>query len=111
MAPAAVSATRSMTAARKTLLARRAKLARLALGGELDRRELSAERRAQAENEEIAGVLAELTERERLELGEIDAALTRMDAGAWGACEKCGGQIPRPRLVAMPEARSCVTCG
>lgn len=109
-APAA-SGSRTLIAARKTLLGRQAKLTRLAVSGELDRRELSAGRGDQlAENEEIAGMIAELTERERLELAEIDAALARMDAGAWGQCEKCGGRIPRPRLAAMPEARTCVTC-
>lgn len=103
--------TRSMIAARKNLLGRRAAMARLAAGGERDRQELSAVRGEQlAENEEITSVIEQLTAREREELGEIDAALERMAQGAWGTCEACGEAIARPRLAAVPEARRCVTC-
>lgn len=102
---------RSITAARKNLLGRRATLARLAAGGERDRQELSAVRGEQlAENDEITQVLEQLTERERAELGEIDAALERIADGVWGQCEACGEPIAKPRLAAMPEARRCLAC-
>ena len=41
---------------------------------------------------------------------EIDAALARMDAGTYGACESCGTAIPIERLEAIPHTRTCVRC-
>lgn len=43
-------------------------------------------------------------------VGEIDAALGRVDAGTYGACEVCGKPIPHARLEAVPEATLCVGC-
>jgi RNA polymerase-binding transcription factor DksA len=43
-------------------------------------------------------------------LTEIDAALARVDAGTYGTCERCGGPIGDPRLVARPVARTCIRC-
>lgn len=43
-------------------------------------------------------------------VGDIEAALRRLDAGTFGACERCGAAIPLERLRAIPHARSCVTC-
>lgn len=45
------------------------------------------------------------------ELDELDAALARLEAGTWGDCERCGGPIGRQRLTALPETRTCITCG
>ncbi|MDQ6727217.1 MAG: TraR/DksA C4-type zinc finger protein [Actinomycetota bacterium] len=42
---------------------------------------------------------------------EIDAALARLDAGAYGMCRTCRRPIPIARLEAVPEATQCVTCG
>ena len=41
---------------------------------------------------------------------DIDLALTRIDAGTYGVCEKCGEPIPRERLRALPSAALCVKC-
>jgi DnaK suppressor protein len=41
---------------------------------------------------------------------EIDAALTRLDTGTYGACEDCGGAIGEARLEARPVARTCIRC-
>jgi RNA polymerase-binding protein DksA len=46
----------------------------------------------------------------RLHLGEIDAAVKRLDAGTYGTCERCGEPIGDARLAARPVARSCITC-
>jgi RNA polymerase-binding transcription factor DksA len=54
--------------------------------------------------------VAELLDRARARLGEIDAALGRFDQGAYGVCELCGTAIPAPRLEAQPAARRCVVC-
>ena len=41
---------------------------------------------------------------------EIDAALTRLETGTYGACEDCGGAIGEGRLEARPVARTCIQC-
>jgi RNA polymerase-binding transcription factor DksA len=46
----------------------------------------------------------------REQVDETDAALDRLDAGAYGVCEVCGEQIPVDRLAARPVARRCLTC-
>jgi len=46
---------------------------------------------------------------ERL-LGEIDAALKRIEEGTYGTCVNCGAQIPPERLEAMPWATLCIDC-
>jgi DnaK suppressor protein len=43
-------------------------------------------------------------------LVEIDAALTRLDAGTYGLCERCGDPIGDGRLQARPVARTCIRC-
>ncbi len=49
---------------------------------------------------------AELTEAAEA----IKAALFKLDAGYYGICESCEGQIPFERLDAIPSVRNCVTC-
>ncbi|WP_188206563.1 TraR/DksA C4-type zinc finger protein [Alkalibacillus aidingensis] len=39
------------------------------------------------------------------QLKEINNALTKMDNGTYGICERTGEQIPYERLEAMPTAR------
>ncbi|WP_141331616.1 TraR/DksA C4-type zinc finger protein [Myxococcus sp. AB025B] len=51
-----------------------------------------------------------LSEAERKELLDIEAALTRIAVGLFGRCERCGGAMGRHRLRAIPEARFCMTC-
>jgi RNA polymerase-binding protein DksA len=41
-------------------------------------------------------------------LTEIDAALKRIDAGTYGACEVCGHPIAPERLEARPWATLCI---
>jgi DnaK suppressor protein len=43
-------------------------------------------------------------------LGEIDAALARIEAGTYGRCTGCQGEIPAERLELRPFARTCVAC-
>jgi RNA polymerase-binding transcription factor DksA len=43
-------------------------------------------------------------------IGEIDAALGRIDAGTYGRCVSCGAEIPEERLELRPFAGRCVTC-
>jgi RNA polymerase-binding transcription factor DksA len=41
-------------------------------------------------------------------LRRVEAAFGRLDAGTYGSCERCGGQIGDERLRALPAARFCV---
>ncbi len=51
-----------------------------------------------------------LSDTERKALIEIDEAMQRLDKGTFGACEHCQGDIPEPRLKAIPWARYCISC-
>jgi DnaK suppressor protein len=51
-----------------------------------------------------------LLERAQQRVHELDDALERVDAGAYGRCEQCGAAIPSERLAAVPTARTCVGC-
>lgn len=42
------------------------------------------------------------------ELREVEAALQRLQSGAYGNCEDCGDEIPFERLKAHPSAQRCV---
>jgi len=41
---------------------------------------------------------------------QIDAALERLNTGAYGRCDACGEGIPIARLRAVPFATRCVPC-
>ena len=43
-------------------------------------------------------------------LAQIDAAVARLEAGAYGTCEVCGAPIGTARLEARPAARTCINC-
>jgi DnaK suppressor protein len=43
-------------------------------------------------------------------LGEIDAALKRIEDGTYGTCTNCGERIPEERLEALPWATLCIDC-
>jgi len=58
------------------------------------------------EQEFTLGLLAN----EEHALEEVAAALGRLDQGAFGVCEECGGAVPRERLKAIPYTRHCVDC-
>jgi DnaK suppressor protein len=51
-----------------------------------------------------------MNEHETAELGDIDAALERMDKDAYGICTDCGVSIPPARLSAHPTAKRCIDC-
>jgi RNA polymerase-binding transcription factor DksA len=43
-------------------------------------------------------------------IGEIKAALARLDEGKFGRCEDCRKPISKARLRAVPYARLCARC-
>ncbi|WP_223627300.1 TraR/DksA family transcriptional regulator [Microbacterium sp. EST19A] len=46
----------------------------------------------------------------RLTIQQISVALNRLDAGTYGQCERCGGQIAPERLEVVPHASACIEC-
>jgi DnaK suppressor protein len=44
------------------------------------------------------------------DLAGIDAALARLEAGTYFACETCGADLAAEQLSAMPTATRCGTC-
>ncbi len=51
-----------------------------------------------------------MNEHETAELGDIAAALARIQAGTYGQCSDCGVTIPPARLNAYPTAQRCIAC-
>jgi len=51
-----------------------------------------------------------LASQARRNLAEVDAAMTRLDEGTYGVCERCGQPIGAERLEARPTARLCILC-
>lgn len=46
----------------------------------------------------------------KAELEKIDAALSRMESGSYGRCSNCQKDIPPERLMAYPQADTCLDC-
>ncbi len=51
-----------------------------------------------------------LEENVREALDSVSKALGRIDGGTYGTCERCGAQISKERLKAMPTATLCIAC-
>lgn len=51
-----------------------------------------------------------LRDRERKLLAKIKEAMKRIDDGAFGVCERCGGEIGERRLTARPVTTMCIDC-
>lgn len=51
-----------------------------------------------------------LRRRARRKVKSLQEALNRFEEGAYGICERCGGEISAPRLEALPQARLCIEC-
>jgi DnaK suppressor protein len=59
------------------------------------------------EHRELAGLTtARLLERAR----RLRVALSRISEGEYGVCAECGAAIPPRRLLALPDATTCVAC-
>ena len=43
-------------------------------------------------------------------LNKLYAALEKIEDEDFGSCSRCGGPIPSPRLMYMPESTRCVRC-
>jgi RNA polymerase-binding protein DksA len=51
-----------------------------------------------------------LADNEQKLLNRIDAALEKIESGAFGLCEVCNKKIAKVRLKAVPYAELCVPC-
>jgi RNA polymerase-binding protein DksA len=65
------------------------------------------ERAAARQNDEV---LEGIKAAARAELGQIEAALERIEQGHYGICAGCGGAIEAGRLEAVPTAQYCSKC-
>ena len=54
--------------------------------------------------------LSAILDQARRHLADLDLALARVAAGAFGRCERCGEAIGAERLGAQPSATRCVVC-
>ncbi len=50
------------------------------------------------------------TDRRRIMVRRIDAALLRIQQGAFGVCVSCSDELRRPRLEAVPWSEYCLPC-
>ena len=73
-------------------------------GGDFESLVTAAQLASQHETDELL--------RRRLErrLAELDHVQRRLEQGAYGKCEQCGGEIPEERLEALPDTTMCVPC-
>ncbi len=51
-----------------------------------------------------------LRDNARIQLQKIDDALESIQEGTYGVCRRCGCEIPRERLEAIPETTLCLEC-
>jgi len=58
----------------------------------------------------VPEIFGELAAGARAALRDVRAALDRMDAGSYGRCVQCGGQIGLERLEILPQAALCMQC-
>ena len=112
------SSTLSLSLYRERLLQERAQLLqRIAeqRGGLVSRADMAADHfdnsfqsRAQIRTERQTEFA--INEHETAELGDIEAALERIQAGTYALCTDCGVGIPSARLNAYPTAKRCIVC-
>lgn len=69
-----------------------------------------AELEEEAQSSSAGYVVAHLGEAQRREVFQIDAALSRIEAGTYGVCVDCGAQISEERLRAVPFALRDAGC-
>jgi RNA polymerase-binding transcription factor DksA len=97
---------REEIAAALAVVSERLATSQIESGGELS---LSDQHPADAATETMQREL-DLTHQRRFEakLALIDAALARVETGAYGTCVVCGKPIPAERLEILPETPYCV---
>jgi DnaK suppressor protein len=46
----------------------------------------------------------------RAELEQVQRAMSKLESGAFGYCDRCGAPVPSERLKALPYAALCISC-
>jgi DnaK suppressor protein len=64
----------------------------------------------EAQKAALAELFNQLDLQEQQRIEEIDLALTKMAAAAYGVCETCQKAIPLARLRALPATPYCLKC-
>ncbi len=59
-----------------------------------------------AERTEVLGLVESL----KSQLDDVGTALARIEAGTYGTCDSCGGDISEDRLEFRPASVLCVDC-
>lgn len=62
--------------------------------------------REQVGHDTIEAEVKDLTKK----MKDMNHALAKIDKNTYGTCERCGMEIPKPRLELIPEARFCIAC-
>lgn len=65
------------------------------------------EQAGERENEEV---LNALESEAKIEIQQLSNAITRMENGSYGVCQKCGEDIGKQRLEVQPAAENCIEC-
>ncbi len=63
-----------------------------------------------AESSYTKEFLLSLTDAEREQLSQIQAALRRLEKGEYGICQSCGQPINKKRLKIIPWTSLCINC-
>jgi DnaK suppressor protein len=64
----------------------------------------------QASSEYQQSMIFRLRDREKFLLAKIDKALSRIESGSFGICERCEEEISPKRLEARPVTTLCIRC-
>jgi DnaK suppressor protein len=96
----------SLEEERTSLLARLAELGEGDAGGLSFDQNFADTSQVTAERGEVEAVAGSLRE----SLAEVEDALTKLDQGTYGICERCEQPISAARLEARPAARWCIAC-
>ena len=105
----------SPEAARKRLLAVRAEIEEQDQATQADRApveldQTSVGRLSRMDALQVQAMAQAGRKRRSIELKRIDAALKRIEAGEFGACVRCGDDIPPARLEIDPAILVCMNC-
>jgi RNA polymerase-binding transcription factor DksA len=101
-------------AVRERLLRRREELRKRASDASAEARHeadpLSADFADQVTQREHDDVLGAISDSARFELEQVEGALRRLASGRYGICARCGEEIERERLAAVPYTDRCRAC-
>ena len=100
---------------RETLLAKRAELQQIDESSAADSATVELDQQMVGRLSRMDALQAQemalATKRRReIEVGRIDAALTRLDDGSFGDCLACGEEIDEKRLALDPASPTCIVC-